>query len=342
MNAQTGEITLSNQSRQALRLIKLIAEMRKNNYPNAEKFAEMLRQVDLYENTPCGCSVRTIRRDIRILQEEYHAPIKYDAARRGFYLTNPNWELEVPIINDGVLSMTLLGTRLASDILPEPLKSNVDTAVEKTLTSNSSEFFDEAMIESLLCATGIKAAVDPAIFEKVFDGWRLHQVLELTYQKPNDVEQKRRFEPHLIAFHHGVWYTKGYEYGTKLVKCYAIQRIHGVERCADNFEPSRKLVEDTRRNGLFEYERLYGVQLRCDAKIAFYLYEHQRMKKFKIEPQEDGSLIVTLRPSFEHEVLRWVLGEAGHIEVLYPPELRQKVAEAGKRIFERNSGTGAS
>ena len=40
------------------------------------------------------------------------------------------------------------------------------------------------------------------------------------------------------------------------------------------------------------------------------------------------------------DAVRWVLGEAGHIEVLYPPELRQKVAEAGKRIFERNSGTG--
>ena len=54
------------------------------------------------------------------------------------------------------------------------------------------------------------------------------------------------------------------------------------------------------------------------------------MTKFKIERQDDGSLI-TLKPAFEHEVIRWVLGEAGKIEVLYPEELRKKVANIGKK-----------
>ena len=75
-----------------------------------------------------------------------------------------------------------------------------------------------------------------------------------------------------------------------------------------------------------------------DASIAFYLYEHQKMKKFKIERQGDGSLIVTLKPAFQHDVIRWVLGESGKIEVLDPPELREKVAAAGKKIWERNTG----
>ncbi len=328
---------MSVQARQALRLMKFIAEMKKNNYPNAGSFSKLLCRMDVDENIDCACSPRTVARDIEILQKEYHAPIAYNAVRRGYYLKNSDWEFSVPIMSEEVLSMTLLGTKLASDILPEPIKSDVNTAVEKALTGNSSEFFDDAMMESLLCATGIKAAVDPAIFKKVFEGWRCHQVLTLTYQKPNEEEQERKFEPHIIAFHRGIWYTKGYEYGTREKKCYAIQRIHSVKFAGDDFVPNRELVEETRQNGLFEYPKIDGVQLRCDAEIAFYLYEHQRVKKFKIEPQADGSLIVTLRPAFEHEVVRWVLGEAGHIEVLYPPELRQKVAAAGRKICERNS-----
>ena len=63
------------------------------------------------------------------------------------------------------------------------------------------------------------------------------------------------------------------------------------------------------------------------------------MKQFKVEPQTDGSLIITLKPAFEHEVIRWILGEAGKIEVLNPPELRAKVAAAGKLIWERNRTT---
>ena len=37
------------------------------------------------------------------------------------------------------------------------------------------------------------------------------------------------------------------------------------------------------------------------------------------------------------DAIRWVLGEGGNIRVLYPEDLREKVALAGKRIFEVNS-----
>ena len=143
-----------------------------------------------------------------------------------------------------------MGTRLAPDILPEPIKETVDQAIEKTLANNNSEFFDEAMIESLLCATGIKASVDPVIFKKIFDAWRLHQVIALTYKKPNGNVSERKFEPHIIAFHKGIWYAKGYEYQTKNVQSYAIQRIDSVAFGMDPFETDNQLPEDTIRNGL--------------------------------------------------------------------------------------------
>lgn len=327
---------MSVQSRQALRLLKFVAEMKKNNYPNAETFSKLLERIDIEENISCACAPRTILRDIKVLEEYYHAPIEYDSSRRGYYLKRP-WNFEVPVLEDDIVSMTLLGTKLAGDILPEPLKGKVDLAVDKTLSSNNSEFFDEAMIESLLCASGIKAAVDPDIFKKIFDAWRKHQAVALTYSKPGGEEAAYEFEPHLIAFHKGVWYTKGYLFDTKDIRIFAIQRIKEAAFGIGTFDTDKKLLEHTKRNGLFEYPKIDGIRLHCDGSIAFYLYEHQKVKKFKIEPQEDGSLIVTLRPAFEHDVIRWVLGEGGNIRVLYPDDLREKVALAGKRIQEANS-----
>jgi len=55
-----------------------------------------------------------------------------------------------------------------------------------------------------------------------------------------------------------------------------------------------------------------------------------------------GLLIVTLKPSVEHELIRWVLGESGHIEVLYPEDMRRKVAEAALKIWQRNSSLSVS
>ena len=332
------ERTMSIQSRQALRLMKFVAEMRKNNYPNAGSFARLLRRADEEENIPCTCSTRTIMRDIETLKNEYNAPIEYDAVNRGYFLLNPGWELNVPLMNDDVLSMSMLSTKLASDFLPEPIKGKANSAMENALAGNSSRFFDDAMIESILCATGIKSAVDPEVFRKIFDAWRMHQVVELTYHKPNEPESVRFFEPHILAFRTGIWDTKGYDHGTKDVKVYAIQRISDASFAGDTFVSDKKLIEETRRNGLFVYPRISGIRLRCDASIAFYLREHQHVKQFKVEPQTDGSLIITLKPAFEHEVIRWILGEGGKIEVLNPPELRAKVAAAGKLIWERNQG----
>ena len=91
---------MSVQARQALRLMKFVAEMKKNNYPNAGSFAKLLREMDINENMDCACSSRTVLRDIEILQKEYHAPIAYDAVRRGYYLKNRDWEFSVPIMGD--------------------------------------------------------------------------------------------------------------------------------------------------------------------------------------------------------------------------------------------------
>ena len=327
---------MSVQSRQALRLMKFVAEMRKNNFPNAGSFARLLRRADMEESIPCSCSTRTVMRDIETLKNEYKAPIEYDPVNRGYFLLNPSWELSVPLMSDDVLSMSMLSTRLASDFLPEPVKTKANSAMEKALAGNNSTFFDDAMIESILCATGIKSAVDPIIFKRVFDAWRLHQIVELTYHTPNKNESVFCFEPHILAFRNGIWYVKGYERGKKDVKVYAIQRITEATFAGDTFVSDKKLIEETRKNGLFVFPKISGIRLLCDASIAFYLREHQPVKQFKIEPQNDGSLIIALKPAVEHEVIRWVLGEAGKIEILEPDSLRDKVAAAGKLIWERN------
>ena len=102
-------------------------------------------------------------------------------------------------------------------------------------------------------------------------------------------------------------------------------------------ETDREMLEDTKKKGLFTYEKVSGIKLHCDASIAFYIYEQQKKFHSKIERQEDDSLIVTLNPSVEHEVIRWILAEAGRIQVLEPASLREKIREAGKNICARNS-----
>lgn len=328
---------MDKKSEQLIRKLKFIAEAKKNNYPNASGFAKRLSQYEGEDGEPFGCSPRTIARDIKDLIEVYKAPLEYDATNRGYYLRDPDWEFKVPVFEQDFISMSLLGTKLASDILPSPLNQDVDNAIAQTLAANSSEFFDSAMIESILCASGIKASIDPEIFKSLFDAWRMKQVISLKYKNPKGEISEHEFEPHLIAFHRGIWYVKGYKYRTKEIRLYAVQRILSLHGGIDCFETDKKLLYDTRANGLFNYDKISGIKLHCDASIAFYIYEQQKKFKSKIERQKDDSLIITLNPVVEHEVIRWILAEAGRIQVLEPASLRKKIREAGKNIYEKNS-----
>ena len=62
---------------QMLRILKFVAEMKKNKFPNAGSFAKLLHETDINENTPCCRSERTIMRDIAVLRKDFIKRLKY-------------------------------------------------------------------------------------------------------------------------------------------------------------------------------------------------------------------------------------------------------------------------
>ena len=323
--------------KQMVRLLRIVAELKENSYPNSKSLADIFRIADLEENINIACTDRTVQRDIDGLKKDFDAPIKFDPVQNGYYLTNSEWEFTCPILCQDLISSSLLGARIAEDITPQPLKGMIRNSVDGQLTTNNSELLDVAFMQSLIVASGIKANVDPKVFKGVFDGWRNHEAIHFTYRRPDGEESEKYFEPHLISFHKGIWYTKGLNLPDEKETVYAIQRISDVKLSGKTFEIDKAIVEKVQKEGLFNYPKMEGIKLLCDASIGFYLHEHKDMKKFKIKVQEDGKLLVELAPAIEHDVIRWVLGEAGKIRVLEPESLRAKVAESGQKILEINS-----
>jgi len=327
---------MNKDSEQLLRKLKFIADAKMNTFPNAESFAKKLSCYEGEDGHPFGCSARTIARDSKGLIEVHKAPLEYDPANRGYYLEDTQWEFSCPVFEDDFVSMAMLGTRLVADILPEPLKRDVDNAVAQTMATNHTDFFDNAMIESLLCASGIKAAIDPGLFKALFEAWLRKHALNLAYKNTKGEVSEQLFEPHIIAFYCGAWYSKGYLHGTKDIRLFAVQRCVSAHDAGKSFAVDKKLIADTRTNGLLIFEKVAGIRLHCDAAIAFYTYEQQKKDGSRLEKQADGSLIVDFEPSVEHDVIKWILAEGGRIRVLEPSWLREKVAQAGKAIMDNN------
>ena len=323
---------------QMLRILKFVAEMKKNKFPNAGSFAKLLHETDINENTPCCRSERTIMRDIAVLRKDFHAPIAYDAARRGYYLTSPDWDLEVPVqFTD--LSIFLLGLQFALDIIPDPVRRRIDTDIRSLLTNgkNNVQELSEAMLDSFICSSGTKSSVDPEIFRKVFIAWSQCQTITFCHTTSEGTVSEHKFEPHIISFFKGTWFIKGFEADSREVNCHAIQHLNRI-RYVDCFVcKDRNLIKRTRKYGLFETPRIGNIKLRCAPSMAAALHEQQKVRKYRMITEDDGSVILFMKPEDENAVLRWVLSEAGKIEILQPETLRKKAAYCAAKILIINS-----
>ena len=72
------------------RICQIHREITLGNYPNAKQIAELL-----------GIHLRTAKRDLQFLKNEYYAPLIYDGKRRGYRYAKPGWTLPLNHLSEG-------------------------------------------------------------------------------------------------------------------------------------------------------------------------------------------------------------------------------------------------
>ena len=111
--------------KQLIRFVRLVASLKENRYPNCSSFAAELRKADVNENINIACTPKTVARDIQVLKNDFGAPIKFSAAKNGYYLTKRSWNFSCPqFFEDTAVFSAVLGARVAEHIFPEPLKQD--------------------------------------------------------------------------------------------------------------------------------------------------------------------------------------------------------------------------
>ena len=152
-------------------------------------------------------SSRTFLRDIDFLKSEYNAPIEYDYTEKGYFLTIPDWSIDIPFLEDDEMQSAVLGARLAENIMPPPVKNKMRSAVDSLLSVNEKGMNEYTQLLSLV-ALGSKVIIDPKIFDTVFQAWQKQQCLQITYEQLSGNVSERIIEPHALVFYDGNWYIK--------------------------------------------------------------------------------------------------------------------------------------
>ena len=319
------------------RIKRLLAMLKENRYPNYPRFLAEMKRQDIAG--AYNLSARTLQRDVAFLKSEYRAPIEYDHGHRGYYLTDPDWSVDIPLLEDSEMRAAVLGARLAENLMPAPVKQEMRSAVDTLLSVNDKGMDEKAVLLSLV-ALGSHAAVKPEVFRVIFDAWQQHRCVKVRYTPVTDVESERLIEPHALAFYEGNWYIKAIS-RTKNGKpvlpeqcrllTLALHRIRSAEATPLMFEPDQRIIDAVNRREIFVFPMVRDIRLRLGPEARKFIVEQF---DFTEESREGDFSIVRISSAPEYRIVNFVLVEGGDAVLLNHPELAAKVIERAGRCIE--------
>lgn len=304
------------------------ADLKSGKYPNATSLSEA-----------CGCSKNTAQRAIDKMREEFAMPIEYDASKKGFYLTDPDFSMPFQNASREELTALLIMQSLSALLHSRELDMNLATlwsrfaAGSKLLTKDLEKlttFFSSDLTSvSEVTRAGVLEFLDTA---SSFDA------VAIVYQSPWLKEKQpktHRVKILKVRFSDGSLYLlvqneKGNEFvlNAAFIEEYKkIDDFKGVSSGAPNGEDWNSGF------GIWRGEA-QEVTLRILPPASAY-YAGQSWHAGQIDSWDDDTLVRKIPSSISPEIRRRILSLGSCLESVEPEELRETLKEELKVMLER-------
>jgi len=161
---------------------------------------------------------------------------------------------------------------------------------------------------------------------------RNQEVVKISYQGHHKAKKNYNISPYFIKEHKHLWYLYGFNHDSNaMVKypCLALDRIITLEH-----NPEKKYIEKSNtinpelwfKHNLCitindDFEPLL-IKLKVDESLLSYL---KNMPIDESQQLDEKNQIITLKLIPNYELEQWILSYGEQIEVLSPPQLREKI-----------------
>jgi predicted DNA-binding transcriptional regulator YafY len=316
------------------RYFKISLSLQGKNFPSLEKLAN-----------DSEVSVRTIKRSIQVLRNEFDAPIEYSQQYKGYYLEH-DWSFQLPNLSEKELIQLLMVTSTVKQFHGTPLESTFKS-IEKKLTAI---FSDTITLPSEQYHTILSLNPNPVQIKK--DIYQSFSILMKAiasqktvwihyYTMSNQSESEREVDPYHLYNKDGIWYFCGYCHTRKEVRDFALDRILKIKMLRLSFKkPEGFNPQDYCKSSLHIRK---GESCQCaiwfDPIAAPYIRERKWHCSQTIQEQPDKSIILKLNAN-QQEIKEWVLQHSYHAKVLQPLSLQKEIqAEITKmmNLYKKNT-----
>ncbi len=317
------------------RLLRFITLLKEGVYPNHPRLQEEMQKWDMEDSFEI--SQKTLQRDVRFLVKEYNAPILYDYKKRGYYLTDPTWQVDLPL-KASDLAAAALGARLAESRMPQFANSGMDNVLGASLYKIPQEKDTNPDLDALL-ARGPIGNPKLDIFATVYQGWLKRTCLDITYQRGADGKVVELIvEPHMLALFQGKWYVKTRRLNDEPPPCskdgvtmLAIHRILAAKLRRKTFKNDEKMFEEPEHGRLFNLPTVKNVQMRLTGKGI--LYGREAFSGIDFLKNDGDSITIMIPEVEEFRVVNFVMTWPGEAVVEAPSTLVKHICDDAMKII---------
>lgn len=146
----------------------------------------------------------------------------------------------------------------------------------------------------------------------------------------------RNIEPIGIFMQYNHWYVIGYCWLRKAYRNFKIGRITTVKQTDTDFSKTHPPIKEYLDQLSSEKNNLIKAVLRFEKKATGLLGDQKYYCGFVSEMEVDGKIEVTFINDSIEGIARWYMMIADQVEIISPPELKQRVVELAQRVLKKN------
>jgi predicted DNA-binding transcriptional regulator YafY len=289
-------------------------------------FAELLEVLEV--------SPATLKRDLQYLRERMDAPIEYDAAANG-YRFGAGWrgqtrhELPGVWFNEAELHALLTMQQMLAGLDEQGVVGRHLQPMFDKITGMLGVDEGEAreMSRRVKLIGTARRRLRSEAFEAVGSAVVKRKRLRIRYRKAGAASaSEREISPQRLVHHRNAWYLDAWCHASEALRRFAIDGIEAVEPLEQAARPvALKALEAEldRGYGIFAGGTPREAELLFSAQAAAYVSREEWHPEQRSEWLPDGRWRLRLPYLDDTELLMDLLRQAGQVEVVAPPALRE-------------------
>lgn len=287
-----------------------------------------------------GIARRTVFRDLRLLAAA-GIPCRYDRRRRGYVLSESVFLPPLHLTLDESLALLLLTRRLIGDSAhPAPAAAaSAAMKIEGALPRRVLAYCGDSLQAVEVRSRGRGRKTDGDCFERIRAAVAGRRRLQLHYHSAGErADITTVVEPYRLLFRFPGWYVIGRSSLHDEVRTFKLDRIIEMRVLDASFDVPAGFSLDKHFGkawGMIPEGRVHQVELRFEAMVADNVEEVLWHPSQQTTRRPDGRLEFRVEVDGLTEISWWILGYGDQVEVIRPPELRERIRRTIDAMCER-------